>query len=146
MPFEKGQSGSEHYKFKKGQSGNLKGRPVKSFTQLADDFKKRGIERATPERVIEAFEYLLALPVSELKEMVAAGSETALPSLVEMAAEEMTGKKKREILNDMLDRAHGKSTQRQQMEGKLKVDSDDWFSRLPLENRIAILKMADDAQ
>lgn len=105
----------EHTKFKKGETGNPNGRPVKLFSEIAGDWQRRGIERATPERVIEVFEYLLALPDAELREMKAGDN---YPSLVQMAADEMTGKRKREILNDLLDRAHGKATQRREITGK----------------------------
>lgn len=115
----------EHSKFKKGETGNPNGRPVKLFSEIAAEWQRRGIERATPERVIEVFEYLLALPDAELREMKASEN---IPSLVQMAADEMTGKRKREILNDLLDRAHGKATQRRELTGK---DGKDLIPLLP---------------
>ena len=110
--------------FKKGQSGNPNGRPVRLFSEIAAEWKARGIERATAERVIETFEYLLALPIDELREMAkGTGNGNAVPSLLQMASEEMTGKRKREILSDMLDRAHGKATQRTEISGGISLDS-----------------------
>lgn len=130
--------------FKKGETGNPKGRPVKLFSEIAAEWRARGVERATPERVVETFEYLLAVPIEELKEMASGTGETPYPAIVQMAAEEMTGKRKREILGDMLDRAHGKSMQRQQMSGDINVKTENQFSQLPLEKQIAILKLANE--
>lgn len=115
----------EKTRFKKGVVSNPNGRPVKLFSEISADWKKRGIERATPERVIEVFEYLLALPDAELREMKAG---EGIPALMQMAAEEMTGKRKREILNDLLDRAHGKATQRREITGK---DGKDLIPVMP---------------
>lgn len=143
MPFEKGKSGNERSKFKKGQTGNPNGRPVKLFSEIAAEWKARGVERATPERVIETFEYLLAVSKAELDEMAKGTGEKPYPAIVQMAAEEMTGKRKREILGDMLDRAHGKSMQRQQMSGDLNLKTENTFADLPLEKQIAILKIAN---
>jgi len=130
--------------FKKGETGNPKGRPVKLFSEIASEWKARDIERATPERVIETFEYLLAVPFEELREMASGTGDNAYPAIVQIAAEEMTGKRKLEIMRDMLDRAHGKSMQRQQMSGDINVKTENTFSSLPLEKQIAILKLANE--
>lgn len=98
--------------FKKGQSGNPKGRPVKVFSAIARDFRARGIEKATDAVVKEAFEYLLALPVSEIIEM--AGNpkvENDMPSLMRLMAKDMMGKNGLAAIKEMLDRAHGKAKQ-----------------------------------
>lgn len=99
-------------KFQKGQSGNPKGRPVKVFSAIAKDFRARGIEKATDAVVKEAFEYLLALPVSEILEM--AGNpkiENDMPSLMRLMAKDMMGKNGLAAIKEMLDRAHGKAKQ-----------------------------------
>lgn len=139
MAFQKGKSGNEATQFKSGQTGNPNGRPVKLFSEISADWQRRGIQRATPERVIEIFEYLLALPDAELKEMK---SGENYPSIVQMAADEMTGKRKREILNDMLDRAHGKATQKQEITGKDggAIEFSD-TSALTVEEKRALLKL-----
>lgn len=132
----------EHSKFKPGQTGNPNGRPVKLFSEISAEWKARGIERATPERIIEAFEYLLALPKEELLQL-ANGAGEPYPSVVQIAAEEMTGKRKREILADMLDRAHGRATQKSEITGaggspiEISVSKD-----MTLDEKRAILKLA----
>ena len=96
--------------FKKGQSGNPNGRPVKVFSAIARDFRERGIEKATDQVVKEAFEFLLALPVSEILEL--AGNpkvENDMPSLLRLMAKDMMGKNGLAAIKEMLDRAHGKA-------------------------------------
>lgn len=154
MPFKKGKSGNEQTMFKPGQTGNPKGRPVKIFSEIAADWRSMGIERATPERVIEAFEYLMALPQSELTKLSVKtkqdenADELEYPALIQIAASEMLGKRKREILSDMLDRAHGKATNRQEVSGKnggaIKVGLD--ISALSLEEKVKLLELAKKAR
>lgn len=127
-----------------------RGRKVKTFSQIARDWQGRGIERATPEVVIEAFEFLLALPLSELKTIAKDGidiqsDETGeVPSIIQMAAEEMTGKRKREILGEMLDRAHGKATQKQEhstKNGSL-IEVGIKLEALTLDEKVQLFELA----
>ena len=136
----------EHSKFKKGQTGNPNGRPVKLFSEIAAEWKARGVERATPERVIETFEYLLAVSKAELDEMAKGTGEKPYPAIVQMAAEEMTGKRKREILSDMLDRAHGKAIQRQQLTGKDGGAIELNFEKLSTDELKMFIALADKAE
>ena len=88
------------------------GRKPKVFSQIAKEFKDKGIEKATPEAVREAYEYLLALPLSDILEISGNPKiENDMPSLMRLAAKEMTGKRGIEILKEMLDRAHGRAKQ-----------------------------------
>lgn len=119
MTFKKGQIPTGSTPFQKGQSGNLNGRPPKVFTQLSKDWQSRGIERATSRAIAEAFEYLLALPLSEIREIAgkADDDENVMPMAVRLAAKELLGKRALEIFKEMLDRAHGRSMQRQEVSG-----------------------------
>lgn len=96
-----------------------RGRKPKVFTQLSKDWQARGIERATSHAIAEAFEYLLALPLSEVKEIAGRADDEAndMPMAVQLAAKELLGKRAIEIFKEMLDRAHGKSMQRQEVSG-----------------------------
>lgn len=106
-------------KFKKGQSGNPGGRPVKVFSQIAREYQERGIERATDAVVKEAFEYLLALSIPEILEI--AGNpkaeavnpklENGMPALLRLVAKDMMGKNGLAMIKEMFDRAHGKAKQ-----------------------------------
>jgi len=90
-----------------------RGRKARVFSQLAKEWKERGIERATPEAVKEAFEYVLALHLLEVKDISGKVEDETndMPMVVRLAAKELLGKKSLEILREMLDRAHGKSRQ-----------------------------------
>lgn len=94
--------------WQKGQSGNPKGPRVKVFSQIAKEYQARGIEKATDAVVKEAFELLLALPVSEVIEL--AGNpkvENEYPALLRLMAKELMGKQGLAAIKEMLNRAHG---------------------------------------
>ncbi len=96
--------------YKKGQSGNPKGRPKKVFSTILAEMKERGIEPATPSNVADVFQYLLALPLSEVMRIAGKPQEeNELPSIMRLAAKEMLGKRGLEIMKEMLDRANGKA-------------------------------------
>lgn len=147
MPGGRGKiTGNDGVKFSSENQPDNRGRKVRVFSQIAQEWRARGIERATPEVVVEAFEYLLALPFSELKELSSDIAEN--PSIIQIAAEEMTGKRKREILGDMLDRAHGKALTRQELAGKdggnIKVELNfDNLTTAELKTFIALTEKAE---
>lgn len=110
------------------------GRKPRVFSQIALEFRNRGIERATPEAVAEVYEYLLALPIDELSDIAHGLNKTDdLPAIMSLAAQEMKGKRAIEIVKEMLDRAHGKAINRHEVGGKnggaIKMD----FSKLSNE-------------
>jgi hypothetical protein len=90
-----------------------RGRKARVFSQLAKEWKERGIEQATPEAVKEAFQYVLALHLLDVKDISGKVEDETndMPMVVRLAAKELLGKKSLEILREMLDRAHGKSKQ-----------------------------------
>lgn len=113
-------------RFKPGKSGNPKGQRVKVFSQIAKEYKDRGIERATPEVVKEAFEFLMALPVSEITEI--GGDlkvENDLPSLLRLMSRDMLGKQSLAAIKDMLNRAHGTPAPKDDSVTHLHVTFDD---------------------
>lgn len=96
--------------YTKGQSGNPRGRPKKVFSTIIAEMKDRGIEPATPSNVSDIFQYLLALPLSDVMDI--AGNpkeENGLPAIMRLAAKELLGKRGLEIMKEMLDRANGKA-------------------------------------
>ena len=90
-----------------------RGRKARVFSQLSKEWQERGIERATPQAVKEAFEYVLALHLLDVKDISGKIEDETndMPMVVRLAAKELLGKKSLEILREMLDRAHGKSRQ-----------------------------------
>ena len=99
--------------FSKDYQPPNRGRKPRVFSQLAKEWKERGIERATPEAVKEAFEYVLALHLLDVKDISGKVEDETndMPMVVRLAAKELLGKKSLDILREMLDRAHGKSKQ-----------------------------------
>jgi len=120
------------------------GRPPKVFSVIISEMKARGIERATPQAVVDVYEYLLSLPLREVIEIAGkpTDEENALPVIMRIAASELIGKRRAEILEKMLDRAHGKAMQKQQLtgaEGKDLIPNP--LLSLPPEKQIEILKI-----
>jgi hypothetical protein len=106
-------------RWKKGQSGNPKGRPVKIFSALAKSYKARGIEEATEDRVAEAMQWLLALPLSEIMEIMGTPKEENLyPALYRIVAKDMMGKQSLFAIREMLNRAHGLPKSKTELTGE----------------------------
>lgn len=97
----------------KGETGNPNGRPRKVFSSIVKQWKEAGYEPATATRVREAYEYLLSLPMYQVIEIAGKPDDKSndLPALLRIVAKEMLGKRSKEMLSEMLDRAHGKSKQ-----------------------------------
>ena len=127
-----------------------RGRKARVFSQLSKDWSARGIERATPEAVKEAFEYLLALHLGEVKDIAGKVEDEAndMPMVVRLAAKELLGKKALEILREMLDRAHGKSKQQTELTGAnggpLSVSFD--VNKLTTDEAAALLDLIEKAK
>ena len=94
--------------FQKGKSGNPKGRPPKIFSDMAKRFKAEGFESVNQSRIAEAYEMLLALPESKLKEIMLDKDQ---PVIFKMLIKNMTSARGFAVIESMLDRAIGKPTQ-----------------------------------
>lgn len=85
---------------------NLDGRPPKIMTGVLKELTAAGYERVTMAMVIEAYEILLGLPEPKIKEMV--NDREQIMSL-RIVGKAMLSTKGNEMLEKMLDRAHGKA-------------------------------------
>lgn len=105
--------GGEIKLLEKGETANPNGRPPKIFSAIVKQWKEAGYEPATPTRVKEAYEYLLSLPMYQVIEIAGRQEDESndLPALLRIVAKEMLGKRGKEMISEMLDRAHGKSKQ-----------------------------------
>ena len=105
--------GGEIHLLQPGETANPNGRPKRIFSTLADEFKEQGFESATPSRVREVYEMLLGLPLTNIIEI--AGSpkdeDNQYPSLVRIVAAEMIGKRRFEMVQEMLNRVYGRPKQ-----------------------------------
>ena len=113
--------------FEKGESGNPKGRPRKGFSAFLHECREQGYEQATMGEVVEAFQYLMGLPVSEvmriagdpMREKQTGDTSNQYPALIRRVAAEMMGKRGQEMLKQVLDRAFGQSVAKEESEVKM---------------------------
>jgi hypothetical protein len=94
--------------WKKGQSGNPKGRPPKLIASTIKDLKEAGYQPATAAQIKEASEVLITLDKDKLVEI---GKDEMQPMYLRIVARELLGKKGLDVMNTILDRAHGKAKQ-----------------------------------
>ncbi len=118
------------------------GRKPRVFSQLAKEWKERGIEQATPEAVKEAFQYVLALHLLDVKDISGKVEDETndMPMVVRLAAKELLGKKSLDILREMLDRAHGKSRQSMEVLGKDGKDLEFGITQAAQDKIASLLK------
>lgn len=101
--------------FKKGQSGNPKGRPPKLVSHVLNQLKEEGREKVSKSQVREVYEYLIGLDAAKLRLIK---NDKNIPMLFKLVAEGILSKKGFDILERLLDRAQGKATQTQEVSGK----------------------------
>lgn len=92
--------------FKKGQSGNPKGRPRLLVSSVIKAMEAKGVEKVSHLEVKDAFLRLINLEVGEVEQMV---KDAKQPALIRIVGKEMLGGKGFDIIEKMLDRALGKA-------------------------------------
>lgn len=91
----------------KGDPGGP-GRPPKLLSSIVAELKAKGYQRATAAQVAEAFETLMNVPEEELADMV---KDKSQPMSLRIVGKAMLTARGWEVLQAMLDRAHGKAKQ-----------------------------------
>ena len=104
----KGRNGGTLHALEKGESGNLAGRPPKLLSTITAELRAKGYERATSNQVADAFETLMNVPQNELADMV---KDEKAPMSLRIVGKAMLTAKGWEVLQAMLDRAHGRAKQ-----------------------------------
>ena len=92
----------------KGDVLNPKGPTPKLLSTITAELKAKGYERATANQVADAFETLMNVPQDELAKMV---KDEKAPMSLRIVGKAMLTAKGWEVLQAMLDRAHGKAKQ-----------------------------------
>lgn len=92
----------------KGETANPNGRPPLLLSTIVAELRAKGYERATSGTVADAFETLLNVPEDVLKTMV---TDPKAPMSVRIVGKAMLTAKGWEVLEAMLDRAHGRPKQ-----------------------------------
>ena len=94
-------------KFKKGESGNLNGRPRKSFASINQELKDKGVVPLTKSALIEAYELVFNTDEDELKKIA---SHKDTPYGLKLIIKELNNSKSRsKALADYRDYMFGRA-------------------------------------
>lgn len=96
----------DEYKWKPGQSGNPNGRPAKRLTVVNKQLIAEGNEPIKSITLKEGYEVLLSLKQERLEEIVI---DEEMPMILRIIAKEILGGQGFDIIEKMLDRAHGRA-------------------------------------
>lgn len=120
----KGGRGGEIHIPEKGESGNLKGRPKSGVSAFVQEMKAAGYEPASPTDIVEAFQFLVNLPVhmvmeiagNTMQERALGDTSNTYPVIVRLVAGQMLSKRGQEMLKQVLDRTMGQAAQKAEVE------------------------------
>ena len=97
---------------------NRKGRPRRLVSSIIQDLKEKGIVQVKATDIVEAFEMLFNL---ESKEIAEIANNDKNPYFIRRVAKEMLSGKGFDIIERMIDRAHGKPKQATDITGQIDV-------------------------
>ena len=105
---------------KNPQNINKKGAPRKLVSTVVKELNDKGVEQVTSAQITGLFQSFLNLTEPDLKAVVNGKDE---PMLNRIIAKSMLEKKGFEIIEKMLDRAHGKAQNKVEHSGEIKQDT-----------------------
>ena len=105
------------FQFKKGESGNSKGRPKKTFTKFIEEAKQEGYEIVSKRVFSEAIDALLGLDEKKLASII---KDSERPMALRIVAKAMLEKDGMNTLEKLLNRSHGTPTSK--IETKIEGD------------------------
>jgi hypothetical protein len=91
--------------FKKGQSGNPKGRTKQTISTIIEQLENEGVPVPTKKEIVKVYLMLINCSIDKITEMV---SDDTSPALVRIVGKAVLSGKGFEIIEKMLDRAIGK--------------------------------------
>ena len=101
------------HQFKKGNTFG-KGRPKKLVSTVIEDLKAEGYEEVTADHIKQAYQLLIGLDKDKIVEI---GKDNEQSMLMRIVSRAILDNKGFEIIEKMLDRAHGKATNRNEVTG-----------------------------
>jgi len=124
----------EKYKWKKGQTLNPNGRPRKLVSGIIKELESQGVERVSPSQINDIISIFLNLSRTEIAGLA---NDNEQPIYIRVIARKLTATsddKLFETLEKLLDRGHGKPTQRTELTGK---DGDELKINIVTEDKTA---------
>ena len=110
--------------FKKGNKTG-KGRPKKLVSHTIDQLVAEGYAQVRKNEVQQVYEMLIGVDVERLKQIA---QSTDLPIIYAQCAKHLLGKNGFQIMENMLDRAHGKATSNNSHEIIIPKKLPDWIT------------------
>lgn len=125
----KGNPNISDYGFQPGQSGNPNGRPKKSLNSFVQQAKAEGFTGASASHVVEAYEFLINLTETRIKEII---SDPDSPMMLRIVGKAMLGNKGADMIEKIMERAYGKAKQQVDLSGLsiMPSVSTDQFEKL----------------
>lgn len=121
--------------FKKGQSGNPKGRPRLLVSSVIKEMEGMGVEKVSQEQVKDAFLRLMNLEIDEVSKKM---KDKTQPALIRIVGKAMLSGKGFEIIERMLDRAIGKA------EEAVTITNEISLENLSKKEQDLLLKIGED--
>lgn len=109
--------------WKPGESGNPNGRPRKLVSTLISEMNAVGVEPLKASQIMDAYETLFNMTIKEITEKALDNDQ---PIFIRIIAKAMLSNKGSEMLDKMMDRAHGRSKQSLDIKGEIKTDTIDY--------------------
>jgi hypothetical protein len=97
----------------KGESGNLNGRPKKSFRMLNDTLKKEGYEPLSKADLLEAYSLILSIDEEKIQELA---DDDTQPLAIRLIIQDMTNEQNSgKAIQDIRNYLFGGATQKSEM-------------------------------